>query len=80
MEMHTAMRMALSPSTDFNNTNQQLMKNIAGSLNNFQMSGQRSVKVGLSKWLRHNITEAATNAVYGPKNPFGDQGVVDAFW
>ena len=39
-----------------------------------------SSKINLWQWLQHAITLATTYAAYGPKNPFEDTDVENAFW
>lgn len=36
--------------------------------------------VGLMEWVRHAITIAATDAIYGERNPFRDRKVEEGFW
>ena len=38
------------------------------------------VRMELKNWVRHIITRAATDAVYGPENPFRDEVVEKGFW
>ena len=80
MESHAAAKAALSPSPEFDDMNRQMIQNVAASLEALKPSVQGSVRIGLSEWFRRNVTAAATNAVYGPQNPFKNQSVVDAFW
>ena len=37
-------------------------------------------KVGLLEFVRHAVTMAATDAIYGPENPFKDPKVERGFW
>ena len=80
MESYAALRAALSPSPEFDEMNRQMIQNIATSLDKLKSSEQQPIQIGLSKWIRCNVTAASTNAVYGPQNPFKDQSIVDAFW
>lgn len=41
---------------------------------------EKSTRVDLMQWLRHAITLAATDAVYGSANPFKNEIVEKAFW
>ncbi|KAF2967250.1 hypothetical protein GQX73_g6348 [Xylaria multiplex] len=36
--------------------------------------------IKLGEWLRHHVTLATTDAVYGPHNPFREKEVENAFW
>lgn len=38
------------------------------------------VRIELMRWIRHELTMASTNAVYGPMNPFNDPRVEDSWW
>lgn len=37
-------------------------------------------KISLMQWLKHELSFATTEAVYGPQNPFRDPAVEAAFW
>ena len=80
MESYAALRAALSPSSEFDEMNRQMIQNVATSLDKLKSSEQQPIQIGLSNWIRRNVTAASTNAVYGPQNPFKDQSIVDAFW
>lgn len=41
---------------------------------------QESGPIDLYSQIRHVITLASTNAVYGPKNPFQDPAVEEGLW
>jgi len=43
-------------------------------------SEPRKRKMYLMAWLRDELTLAATDAIYGPMNPFGARHVRDGFW
>jgi len=43
-------------------------------------SEPRKRQVHLMAWLRDELTLAATDAIYGPKNPFGARHVRNGFW
>lgn len=40
----------------------------------------RSVRLGLHKWVMHVISIAATTGVYGESNPLLDREMEEAFW
>ena len=79
-ETHAARRAALSPSPEFDKMNQRLVQNIQASLYSVGPSEGQPIRIGLSAWLRRNVTSATTNSVYGPQNPFRDELVVDGIW
>lgn len=47
MESYAAMRAALSPSTEFDEMNRQMIQNIAASLDRLKPSSQQPAKIGL---------------------------------
>ena len=80
MELHAAMRAALSPSAGFDEMNRRMVRNMSLAIDGLEEISRQHTTIGLSKWLRQSITVAATDAVYGTKNPFKDPEIVDAFW
>jgi hypothetical protein len=62
---------------DLDAMNENMIKNLETSLNELEFC-----KGGfdLNTWLRHAITVASTDAVYGPFNPYRNEGVETAFW
>lgn len=80
MESYDAMRAALTPGTGFDDMNRQMIQNLTASLDQLKPSVGQPAKIELAKWFRRNVTAASTNSVYGPKNPFKDQAIMDAFW
>ena len=80
MESYAAMRAALTPGTGFDEMNRKMIQNIEASLDELKTTEAPSVTIGLARWFRQNVTAASTNSVYGPKNPFKDPAVMDAFW
>ena len=79
-ETHAARRAALSPSPEFDKINEQMIHSIEASLCSIRPLEGRPARMGLSAWLRRNVTAATTGSVYGPQNPFKDESVVDAIW
>ena len=80
METYAGMRAALYPGPGLDHMNRVMIQNIAASLNSLKPSSGSRTKIGLAQWLRRSVTEATTNSVYGPQNPFQNLEVVDAFW
>ena len=80
MESYEAMRTALKPGAALDDMNRLMMQNIAASLDDLTAGGSQTVKIQLSEWLRHSVTVATTNSVYGPRNPFQETDVANAFW
>ena len=80
MDSYACMRAALSPGPGLDDMNRVMIQNIAASLDSLKPASGSHTKIGLAKWLRHTVTEATTNSVYGPQNPFKDVEVAEAFW
>ncbi len=81
VETHHAMHTALTPGADLDAMNHVMIQSIVASLNRIRPEqGHSKVEIGLMHWLRHELTMATTNAVYGPLNPYADRSVEDGFW
>ncbi|KAL9121434.1 MAG: hypothetical protein Q9187_002004 [Circinaria calcarea] len=80
VEFYKSLHPALAPGVGLNSMNRIMVQNIAASLGRLKGENDKPIKIGLVQWLRHEITMATTNAVYGPMNPFKDPKVEDAFW
>ncbi|KAG7008470.1 cytochrome P450 monooxygenase [Physcia stellaris] len=80
MDTYEAMRAALKPGTALDSMNRLMVQSVAASLDSLAAKDGKSRKIHLSSWLRHSITAATTNSVYGPQNPFKARQVVEAFW
>jgi len=81
VESYQAMRTALTPGANLDAMNRVMIPGIAASLDRLQPEKHySSTNIGLMQWLRHELTMATTNAVYGPLNPYLDSKVEDGFW
>jgi len=81
VESYQAMRSALTPGADLDAMNRVMIQNIAASLEHIRPEkGCLGTSISLMRWLRHELTIATTNAVYGPLNPYVDRNVEDGFW
>jgi cytochrome P450 len=80
MDTYVAMRGALTSGAGLDAMNRVMIDNIAAFLDDIKPAGQNTRQVSLVKWLRHSVTLATTNSVYGPSNPFKDDGIAEAFW
>jgi hypothetical protein len=57
------------------------IQNIAASCDKLDSrAGTPPVRIKLMQWLRHEITMATSNSVYGPMNPFKDPMIEAGFW
>ncbi|KAF2179610.1 cytochrome P450 [Zopfia rhizophila CBS 207.26] len=66
----------LSPGPGLDAMNRVMAQKVAASLDRLKTS--KVVK--LFDFIRHEITLATTDSVYGPQNPFQDPAIIDAFW
>jgi hypothetical protein len=73
-----AIHSALMPGPSLDSMNRIMIQNIAASAD--RLAGDSPLFINLFKWLRHEITMATTNAVYGPANPYTDPVIENAFW
>ena len=55
------------------------IKSVCASLDSLTTTTE-SVRLNLAKWLRHEITLASSEAIYGSANPLRDPKVEDGFW
>ena len=70
---------ALAPGGGLELMNRTMIENVAASLDSLQTEN-KTVRLKLASWLRHEITLATSEAVYGPGNPLRDPKVEDGFW
>lgn len=68
---------ALSPGPGLDAMNRRAIQVIAKSLDEWSQKG--STKIQLWKWARHELLLASTEGVYGPKNPFRDPAMEEAW-
>ena len=78
IDTHKGMHAALAPGTALDSMSQPMLRTVAESLDS--LGTDSKVTIDLASWLRHTITMASTDAVYGPTNPFKDPAVEDGFW
>ncbi|KAI0377025.1 cytochrome P450 [Hypomontagnella monticulosa] len=74
--IYTAMHRALAPGESLNDMSRVMI----GRVREFVEGIPSKSTVRLDEWLRHHVTQATTDAVYGPHNPFRDLRVERAFW
>ncbi|KAL8763459.1 MAG: hypothetical protein Q9184_000767, partial [Pyrenodesmia sp. 2 TL-2023] len=79
-EMYKLMHPALAPGAGLDGLNHAASQDIAKALERLRAPGDRSKRIRLAEWSRHEITMATTNAVYGNQNPFRSPEVEKAFW
>lgn len=80
MESYAGMRAALSSGPNLDQMNRVMIQEVATSLDDLKLSANKPGKLKLGQWLRSMVTAATTRSIYGPRNPFRGQSVVDGFW
>lgn len=60
-----------------NEMNARMIGYMKTSIDRLEEEGQ---PIGLHSWIRHGITIASSDAMYGPRNPYQDPEVEKAFW
>ena len=80
MDFNKAVYPALSPGAPLEAMNRIVIPSIAISLDNLQAKSGDTTTIGLNRWIRHELTLAITDSVYGPQNPFKNRPTEDAFW
>ncbi|KAI0431593.1 cytochrome P450 [Xylaria sp. FL1042] len=74
--IYTAMHHALSPGKPFQDMSRMMVNRVCDTIDGIHAGSS----VRLDEWLRHHVTQATTDAVYGPHNPFQNPEVERAFW
>ncbi|KAI0429954.1 cytochrome P450 [Xylaria sp. FL1042] len=74
--IHNAVHHTLSPGKLLNEMNMVSASSVLNSINDIRPG----TNIKLDEWLRHQVTLATTDAVYGPYNPFQVKEVEDSFW
>lgn len=78
--IYVAMHRALNPGEILDELNRVTIDRVCEFVDRIQPNSGQSTELGLVEWLRHHVTLATTDAVYGPHNPFRDANVESAFW
>lgn len=68
---------ALSAGPGLDSMNRRAIQVISKSLDERSQKG--ATKVQLWQWVRHELLLASTEGVYGPKNPFRDPAMEEAW-
>ncbi|KAK1830673.1 cytochrome P450 [Podospora conica] len=81
VDIHDAMHAALRPGAPLDDMNRDMLKRITEALDELEHSSANAPQTWhLNAWLKDAVTTATTRSVYGPRSPFEDKAVVDAFW
>jgi len=73
---YKAIHAPLSPGFDLDAMNRVMAQKVAASIDQFR--GENVVQ--LFEFIRHEITLATTDSVYGPQNPFKNPVIEESFW
>jgi hypothetical protein len=73
-----AIHPSVSPGPGLHAMNAKSVQNVTRIVT--QLATQTPKKLNLMEFARKNITEATTDAVYGPENPFADPKIQQAYW
>ena len=69
----------LNSSSSLQSMSRGMFENLAVALQ--ELDSKDGIDVNLSSWVKHAISIASTNAIYGPRNPFvTDSQIYTAFW
>ncbi|KAK4694388.1 hypothetical protein P7C71_g3193, partial [Lecanoromycetidae sp. Uapishka_2] len=80
MDFNKVIYPALSPGKPLEAMYNIIIPQIEASLDKLRVEKSKGITIGLIRWVRHELTVAITDCVYGPGNPFKDRAVEDAFW
>lgn len=78
-DAHEGTHAAVAPGPALDQMNRTMLQCISASLDKLHATGTPT-RINLARWLRHEVTLATSEAVFGPDNPFRDREVEDGFW
>jgi len=73
-----AIHPAVTPGAKLDAMNRVSVVKVSESVEMLASKAPRTLR--LFEWVKEEITIATTEAVYGPKNPFSDRKIRDAYW
>ncbi|KAL2045337.1 hypothetical protein N7G274_002420 [Stereocaulon virgatum] len=80
MDFNKVVYPALSPGKSLEAMYSIIIPRIAASLDGLKAENSKGITIGLTQWVRHELTVTITDCVYGLGNPFRERAVEDAFW
>jgi hypothetical protein len=75
---HDAIQSSLAPGAKLDAMNRVMLGVVAASIERVAEEPAKCIR--LHEWVKHQITLATTDSVYGPANPYRDSAVEKAFW
>jgi cytochrome P450 len=78
IEFDKAIHPAIAPGTKLDAMNRLAIHEVSTTLELLATRAPRTLK--LFEWIKKEITLVTTKAVYGPKNPFNDAKIQNAYW
>jgi hypothetical protein len=69
---------AVTPGPKLDAMNRLSVQKVSEALD--MLASQAPTTLRLFEWVKKEITFATTEAVYGPKNPFADPKIQEAYW
>jgi hypothetical protein len=78
IEFDQAIHHAVTPGANLDALNRHSVQKVSGFLDTLALKTPKTMK--LFEWVRQDIAWATTEAVYGPRNPYRDPEILDAFW
>lgn len=73
------MHAALAPGGGLEHMSRVMVQHVSTSLDSLK-TGDGAVRISLASWLCHEITQATSEAIYGPGNPLRDPSVQAGIW
>ena len=80
LEGLNATHRAMAPGPGFQEMLHTANQTIAEDLNALSKRDTAHMRVDLWQWVKHEVTHATTESVYGPMNPYRDSAVEKGFW
>jgi hypothetical protein len=75
-----ALRSGMAPGSGLDDLNRTTLPRVSAAIDLLRPNDQIYTEVNLWRWLRDNISMAIMDSYYGPRNPFIDPKVKEAFW
>ncbi len=79
-DTYSKIKAALTPGPELDAMNRAMIQNLAKALDDLRPPDGKRAQIKLAKWVCDCITAATTDSVYGPRNPFKTEDVVNGFW